>query len=186
MKVEGEVIKNEVKDEIKKLEEKNNIKLSTTQKILLTINGPILPILDVLYGKVHLFMIDQHMENAKESYEIIDVEKGDQVLFRESIMHRGGRPLIHMTAAIPTAVCSKETLEELFEEKLTISQIMENHQHETFRKITKISLEKPNSRLEDLFKTSEDIINREYIMIHKGKVVLWAREAYPISHFTIN
>ena len=56
-------IKNELREMIFQLEQEHNIKLSTTQKILLSINGPVTPILDVLYGEVRLFMLDQHFDD---------------------------------------------------------------------------------------------------------------------------
>ena len=37
----------------------------------------------------------------------------------------------------------------------------------------------------DLFKTDEDMLTREYIMIHKGEVIIWTKEAYPLSYFMI-
>lgn len=182
---EGHVIKNELRDEIYILEEKHNIRLSTIQKILLSINGPITTILDTLYGTVHLFMLDQHLEKSPKSSEIIGIEKGEEILYRESIVHKKGRPLVHVTSVLPTSRCSEKTLEALFEEKLTTGKIMDEHNHETLRKITKISIETPNSILQDLFKTNGNMLTREYIMIHKGKVVIWTKEAYPLSYFTI-
>ena len=71
---EGHVIKNEIRDEINKVEEKHDIKLSTIQKILLSINGPISTILDVLYGTVNLFMLDQHLEKSPKTSKIINIQ----------------------------------------------------------------------------------------------------------------
>jgi chorismate-pyruvate lyase len=182
---EGHIIKNEIKDEISMLEKEYDVKISTIQKILLSINGPITSILDTLYGTVHLFMLDQHLEKSQKSSEIIGIEKGEEILYRESIVHKGGRPLVHVTSVVPTARCSEKTLKDLLEEKLTTGKIMDLHNHETLRRITKISIESPNYILQDLFKTDEDMLTREYIMIHKGKVIIWTKEAYPLSYFVI-
>ena len=62
---------------------------------------------------------------------------------------------------------------------------MDTHNHETLRRITKISVEAPNEILMDLFKTDEDMLTREYIMIHKGEVIIRTKEAYPLSYFMI-
>ncbi len=182
---EGHVIKNEIKDEIEAVEEAHDVKLSKIQKILLSINSSITPILDVLYGSVNLFMLDQHLEESPKSSKIIGIEKGEEILYRESIVHKRGRPLVHVTSVVPTARCSEKTLEDLLSEKMTTGKIMETHNHETLRRITKISIETPNTVLQDLFKTDEDMLTREYIMIHKGQVILWTRESYPLSHFMI-
>lgn len=182
---EGHVIKNEIRDEINKVEEKHDIKLSTIQKILLSINGPISTILDVLYGTVNLFMLDQHLEKSPKTSKIINIQKGDEILYRESIVHKRGKPLVHVTSVVPTARCSEKTLEDLLSEKMTTGKIMDTHNHETLRRITKISVEAPNEILTDLFKTDEDMLTREYIMIHKGEVIIWTKEAYPLSYFMI-
>lgn len=182
---EGHVIKNEIREEINRVEKEHGVELSTAQKILLSINGPISTILDVLYGTVHLFMLDQHLEKSPKSSKIMDIEKGEEILYRESIVHKRGRPLVHVTSVVPTSRCSKETLVDLFEEKQTTGKIMDKHNHETLRRITKISIESPNSVLQDLFKTDEDMLTREYIMINKGEVLIWTRESYPLSYFKI-
>lgn len=182
---EGHVIKNEIRDEINRIEKEHDVQLSTIQKILLSINGPISTILDVLYGTVNLFMLDQHIEESPKSSEIMDIKKGEEILFRESIVHKRGRPLVHVTSVVPIARCSKETLIDLFEEKLTTGKIIDNHDHETLRKITKISIEQPKPILKDLFNTDEDFLTREYIMINKGEVLIWTREEYPLSYFKI-
>ena len=66
MKFQGTIIKNEVREKINKLEEEYNTTFSTTQKLLLCERGPITTILDVLYGEVSLFMLDQHIEKSNK------------------------------------------------------------------------------------------------------------------------
>lgn len=83
------------------------------------------------------------------------------------------------------ARCSKETFEALLEEKLTTGKIMDEQYNETLRRITKISIENPNSILQDLFKTDEEFLSREYIIIHNGEVIIWTKESYPLSYFLI-
>lgn len=161
------------------------MKLSTIQKILLSINAPVSTILDVLYGTVNLFMLDQHLEESPKSSKIIGIEKGEKIIYREAIVHKRGRPLVHMTSVIPTARCDKETFKELLEEKVTTGKILDAHNYEVLRRITKISIETPNSVLQNLFKTDEEFLIREYIMIHKGEVLIWTRESYPLSYFKI-
>lgn len=88
---EGHVIENEIRDEIRILEETHNVQLSTIQKILLSINGPITTVLDTLYGTMNLFMLDQHIEESPKSSKIIGIEKGEKIIYRESIVHKRGR-----------------------------------------------------------------------------------------------
>lgn len=110
---------------------------------MLSINGPISTILDVLYGTVRLFMLDQHMEKAnKEQAEIVGVNEGEEIIYRESIVHKRGRPLVHVTSLIPKAQCNEKTLEDLLSEKITTGRIFDENNKETLRRITHISIEK--------------------------------------------
>ena len=64
MKFKGNVMENKLRDRIMELEEEYDTTISTTQKILLCEHGPLTTLLDVLYGEVHLFILDQHLEKA--------------------------------------------------------------------------------------------------------------------------
>ena len=89
-------------ERINELEKEHSKKLSNTQKILLTTDGSITAILDVLYGKIALTTIDQHFEDADESHaKLVNVSEGDEINFREVIMHKNGRPLIYAISHIP-------------------------------------------------------------------------------------
>jgi chorismate-pyruvate lyase len=76
-------------DKINDLEQEYGKTFSNTQKILLTTDGSITAILDVLYGKITLTTLDQHFENADaEHAKLVNVEEGTEINFREVIMHR--------------------------------------------------------------------------------------------------
>lgn len=181
---EGNQLKNETREKIAELEQRHNVKLSTTQKILLSLKGPVTPILDVLYGAVNLFVLDQHLTEADETIaELLDIEIGDEIDSREVIVHKNGRPLIYARSYIPTARCSDAVLEDLAKKKLTTGIIMAKNNIETMRKINEISIEKPTPILQELFHTSEDMITRKYIMVHRKRPVIWTEEKYPISYF---
>lgn len=181
---EGTVIENEIREKIEEVENECNVKLSTKQKILLSIRGPITNILDVLYGEMNLFMLDQHFENADENIAgLLGIGVGDAVDYREVIVHKGGRPFVYARSYIPKALCNKEVLEDLLEEKLTTGKIIDKHAQETWRTINRIGIEKPTATQVELFKTDEYMVTREYTMRHNEKIIIWTQEAYPISYF---
>ena len=62
-------------------------------------------------------------------------------------------------------------------------KIMAKNNIETIRKINEIYIETPDATLQELFKTSEPMLTREYVMIHHKKIVIWTKEAYPLSYF---
>ncbi len=177
-------IKNELREMIARLEQEHNIKLSTTQKILLSINGPVTPILDVLYGEVRLFMLDQHFENAdKDIADLLGIDEGEEILYRNSIVFKHSKPLIYVLSYIPKSRCSDRVINKLLEGKTTTGRIMNESGHETIRIINDISLMKATPILTELFKTTDDMLTREYSMIHKGEIVILTKDIYPLSYF---
>lgn len=181
-----DLIKNTIRQKILEVEEKHGVTLSNIQKILLSIEGPIASTLDVLYGDVNMFMLTQHFEEAnKDTANLLEIAEGDEIDFREVIIHKYGRPLIYSMTIIPASRCSEAVLNDLHAEKLTTSKIMHKYHIETFREIYKITIEEPDATLKELFKTDEKMLTREYVMIHHGKKVMWTRESYPLSFFTV-
>lgn len=173
-----------IRDLIKKVEQENNLNLSTTQKILLSIEGPIVTILDALYGEVKLFFLEQHIKKAdKDISEKLNINEGDEIDYREVVVHKNGRPLVYAMSYIPKDRCSDEVISKLLSEEKTIGRIFVEREIETIRKVKGISIEKPTPMISNLFNTTEDMITREYVMIHKKQIVIWTKEVYPISSF---
>lgn len=141
--------------------------------------------MDVLYGDVNLFVLDQHIEKANEDVaEKLEINEGDEIDLREVIIHKHGKPLVYGLSYIPKDRCSDTVIGKLLKEDQTTGRIMLEHEIETLTKVSNISTEKPDAKLQSLFHTSEDFIVKEYILIHKKNIVIWSKEAYPISYFT--
>jgi chorismate-pyruvate lyase len=172
-------------DKINDLEEDYGKTFSNTQKILLTTDGSITAILDVLYGKITLTTLDQHFENADAvQAERVNVEEGTEINFREVIMHRNGKPLIYAISHIPLERCSKEVCADLIRADIPIGRILKNYHIESRREVRNIFIEKPNDTLKDLFKTDEDMLARDYVIINKDEVLMWIKEVFPVSYFS--
>lgn len=184
MTTKSKPIPNFVRDKIKEIEEKDNVELSTVQKILCSIEGPAVTILDVLYNDVNLFILDQHMEKANEDVaKKLEINVGDEIDLREVILHKHGRPLIYGLSYIPKDRCSNTVIEKLLKEDQTTGRIILEHEIETITRIDDIYIEKPDATLQNLFHTNDDLLVREYSLIHKKNVVIWSKEAYPLSYF---
>ncbi|WP_296872715.1 chorismate pyruvate-lyase family protein [uncultured Methanobrevibacter sp.] len=186
MRFKGNVIENKLRDRIMELEEEYGTEISTTQKILLCEHGPLTTLLDVLYGEVYLFILDQHLEEADEEIaELLQIDAGDEIDYREVIVHKNGRPLVYTLSYIPTSRCSEEIFEDLMNERLTTGRIIDKNVIETFITIKNISIEKPSPTLKELFKTDECMLCREYIITHNKEIGIWTKEAYPLSYFKV-
>ena len=135
MKFEGKIVENKLNKRLKEIEKEKNIKFSNTQKVLLTVEGSITAILDVLYGKVSIFTLSRHHQ------DIIDGE-------------------------------------------IPLGKVIKKHKVESRREIQHIYIEKPDATLRELFKTSEDFITRNYIVIENDEITIWTKESFPISYFS--
>lgn len=181
---EGTTLKNEIREKISTVEQEHGVELSTIQKILLCIKGPITDILDVLYGEMNLFMLTQRFEDADEhAAELLNINEGSPISFRESIVHKNGHPLVYTKSYIPLERCSERVIRDLKGEVMTTGKILDRNDNETVRVVSKISIETPTAIQKELFKTDEPMLSREYQMIHKKQIVIWTKESYPLNYF---
>lgn len=172
-------------DKIADVEEDYGKTFSNTQKILLTTDGSITAILDVLYGKITLKTIDQHFEEADASHaKLVNVDLGEKINFREVIMHKDGKPLIYAISHIPLSRCSDNICADLIRADIPIGRILKNYDIESRREINNIYIEKPNEKLQEIFGTDEDMLARDYVIINNDDILMWIKEIFPISHFT--
>jgi chorismate-pyruvate lyase len=166
------------------LEKEYGQTFSNTQKILLTTDGSITAILDVLYGKIELNTIDQHLGIADESHaKLVNVNAGDEINFREVIMHKGDQPLIYAISHVPLGRCSEGICSDLLRADIPIGRILKNYKIESRREVNNIFIEKPNEKLQELFKTDEDFLARDYVIINNGEILMWIKEMFPVSYF---
>ena len=167
------------------LEKDYGQKFSNTQKILLTTDGSITAILDVLYGKISLDTIDQHFEKAdSERAKLVNVSEGDEINFREVLMHKKDQPLIYAVSHVPLGRCSEEICSDLLRADIPIGRILKNYKIESRREVNNIFIEKPNEKLKELFKTDEDFLARDYVIISNEDILMWIKEMFPVSYFT--
>ena len=172
-------------EKINDLEKDYGQTFSNTQKILLTTDGSITAILDVLYGKITLDTLDQHLENAdEERAKLVNVNPGEEINFREVIMHRGDKPLIYAISHIPLSRCSENICADLIRADIPIGRILKNYDIESRREIRHIYIEEPNDKLKEIFGTDEEMLARDYVIINNDEILMWIKEVFPISHFT--
>lgn len=172
-------------DKINQVEKEYGRNFSNTQKILMTTDGSITAILDVLYGKITLSTLDQHFEDAdKDHAKLVNVDEGEEINYREVIMHRDGKPLIYAISHIPLSRCTKDVCADLIRADIPIGRILKNYHIESRREIKNIWIEKPNDTLKELFGTDEDMLARDYVIINQDRILMWIKEVFPISYFT--
>lgn len=181
----GSIVKNELHDKIRQIEQGNNIKFSNTQKVLLSIEGSITAILDVLYGTVSIFTIKQKFEKADgEKSELLRINKDEEIHVREVLIHGKVKPMIYALSYIPLSRCPNKAREDIEQGRLPMGKIFKKHHVESRREINDIYIEEPSATLKELFHTSEKFISRDYIVIKDNEIIMWTKESFPISYFS--
>ena len=99
-------------------------------------------------------------------------------------MHKDDKPLIYALSYVPLKRVSNEIREDLIRADIPIGRILKSYQIESRREINNIYLEKPNETLKNLFKTDEDMLARDYVIINNNDILMWIKEVFPISSFT--
>lgn len=170
-------------DEIRNIE-KDVGELSSAQKILLTTDGSVTAILDVLKGHVDIQTLKQEFVPAnKEMAKILDIDVGETVNYRIVIIKTPNEPLIYAISLVPLKRLDDEFKEDLIKADIPIGRIMKKHNIESRREIKSIFIEEINRELEDIFKTDSPILSRTYNIIHHDEILIWLKEMFPYSLF---
>lgn len=172
-------------EKINNVEKEYGKNFSNTQKILLTTDGSITAILDVLNGKIDLKTLEQHFKKATpEIAELLEIDDGDDVNYREVLMYKNDKPLISALSYIPLKRLHEDFKCDLIAADIPIGRILRKYNMESRREIKTIQVEKPDEKLKDIYKTDEDILTRTYTIIHDDEILIWIKEFFPISYFT--
>ncbi len=163
-------------DEIQNIEESVG-KLSSAQKILLTTDGSVTAILDVLKGHVDITTLQQEFVPA--DYEMardLNIEEGDTVNYRVVII-KSDEPLIYAISLVPVDKLDNDFKEDLIRADIPIGRIMNR------REIKSIFTEEPDEELKEIFKTDSPFLSRTYNIIHHDEILIWLKEMFPYSLF---
>lgn len=184
MDLQGNIVKNKLHDKLKELETEHGVKFSNTQKVLLSIEGSITAILDVLYYKVSIFPLNQECEDATDkTSEMLKIGLDEKIHKREVLIFGRNKPMIYALSLIPLSRCCDGGREDILEGKLPIGKIIKKYKIESRREINNVYIEKPSPTLKELFHTNEDFVSREYVIIENEEIVMWTKESFPISYF---
>lgn len=172
-----------VMDEIKRMEKLAG-ELSNTQKILLSTDGSVTRILDVLKGHVGIKTLVQESQKADlEIAEKLEINPGDTVNYRVVIIGTK-EPLIHAISYIPVDRLNNNFKEDLIRADIPIGRILKKHNVESRREVESIAMEEPDQQLKDIFNTDSMMLTRTYNIIRNGEILIRIKETFPITSFT--
>lgn len=169
-------------DEIRSIE-KDLGNLSSAQKILLTTDGSVTGILDVLKGHVDINTLKQEFLPAdKEMARNLNVDEGDTVNYRVVII-KSEEPLIYAVSLVPMNRLDNDFKEDLIRADIPIGRILKKHNIESRREIESVFVEEADEELKEIFKTDSPFLSRTYVIIHHDKILIWLKEMFPYSLF---
>lgn len=163
--------------------EKTVGKLSSAQKILLTTDGSVTAILDVIKGHVDIkTLVQEFIPATKEMAENLDINEGDTVNYRVVVIGTS-EPLIYAISLVPLKRLDKEIKEDLIRADIPIGRILKAHNIESRREIKSVFAEEADGELSEIFSTFSPMLSRTYQIIHGDEVLIWLKETFPYSSF---
>lgn len=169
-------------DELKNVEKKVGA-LSSAQKILLTTDGSVTAILDVLKGHVGITTLVQEFVPADEAMAAsLNVDVGDKINYRVVIIG-GEEPHIYAVSLVPVDRLTSGCREDLIGADIPIGRILKEHNIESRREIKSIYVEDADKELKEIFKTDSPFLCRTYHIINRGKILMCIKEMFPYSIF---
>jgi len=157
--------------------------LSNEQKILLSTDGSVTTILDVIQGHVKIETLEQKFIDADaEIAELLDIEIGDLVNYRVVVIETD-QPLIYAVSLIPIKRLENEFKEDIIRADIPIGRILRKHNIESRREIKSVYSEEPSPEIKEIFKTDSLMLARIYNIIHHDEILIWLMETFPYTNF---
>lgn len=158
-------------------------RLSSAEKILLTTDGSVTNILDVLKGRVSITTLVQEFIPAScDAAGKLDIGVGEFVNYRVVLMGTS-EPLIHAVSLTPLSRLDDDFKEDLIRADIPIGRILRKHGIESRREIKSVFVEEPSSELIRVFKTESLMLTRTYQIIHDEQILIWLKETFPYNLF---
>lgn len=158
--------------------------LSSAQKILLTTDGSVTSILDVLKGHVDINTLQQEFKPADEEIaRNLNINEGETVNYRVVIIKTAQEPLIYAVSLVPINRLNNEFKEDLIRADIPIGRILKKHSIESRREIKSIFIEEPSPELKEIFETDSPLLCRTYNIIHHDEILIHLKEMFPYSLF---
>ncbi len=176
-------------DAISDMEKSLGCNLSDVQKILLTTDGSVTRILEVLTEKpvVVKTRIKTSIRADEDLAQDLETKLGDVANYR--VVHLknpiSDRALIFAKSWTPMIGLSENIKKDLTSADMPIGKILIKHKLETRREITSIETVNADNEIAEAFKVkSGDLMpSRYYNIIHETKILIRINEVFPASSF---
>jgi len=175
-------LKDTLPDTLKELEKE--VPLSALHKILLTTDGSITRILEVVRGcEIGVETVTQEIISAdRKTAGKLDVEPGENVNYRVVNLKDSKNVLVRAISYSPIDRLKEEFKEEIMKKDVPIGKIMSRLEIEARREIKYVGVMKADEELSRVFKAPPDsrLLKRNYDIIHQNETILNITEIFPL------
>ena len=167
----------DISDKLKQIENTFG-RLSGVQKILLSTDGTVTVILDILYGKTQVKVLEQRIIKAGDKIaKLLQINKDDQINYRVVLIHKDNLPLIRAESYTPLKRISPDLKKELTACETAIGMILKKQNLEMRREILSIDADSGDS-VKEVFKNTGLLLSRTYKIISGGETLIWIKEIF--------
>ncbi|MCL2799262.1 MAG: chorismate lyase [Endomicrobia bacterium] len=164
-------------DKISELE-KGLGRLSEVQKVFLFTDGSVTALLDVLYGKTEIKVLEQKIIKADDKVaQCLQINENDEVNHRIVLIHNNNVPLICAESYTPLERLDENFKKELIASEVAIGRILKMQNIEMRREVLSVSIDNGES-VKEIFKNDGLLLNRTYKIINGGKILIWIKEIF--------
>ncbi|MEM3437563.1 MAG: chorismate pyruvate-lyase family protein [Nitrososphaerales archaeon] len=173
---------------INRIEKMIGFNLSNVQKILLTTDGSITRILEVLTGKPVIIetKIKESIKADEDLAKELKIKPDEIINYRVvHLKNPNDKALIFARSWTPIERLSKKIKKDLTSADIPIGKILIKHKIETRREITSINIINADDEMVKAFniKSGDLMLSRYYNIIHEAKILIRINEAFPLSSF---
>lgn len=173
---------------IDKIEKRIGFNLSNVQKILLTTDGSVTRILEVLTKKPVVIetKVKTIIKADEDLARALKIKFGEAVNFRVvHLKNPDDRALVFAKSWTPMKGLSNAIKRDLTSADIPIGKILIKHKIETRREIMSIDTINADDEMVEAFnvKFGDLMLSRYYNIIHEAKILIRINEVFPISRF---
>ncbi len=173
---------------IDNIEKRIGFNLSDVQKILLTTDGSVTRILEVLTKKPVVIetKVKTIIKADEDLARALKIKSGEDVNFRVvHLKNPDDRALIFAKSWTPMKGLNNSIKKDLTSADIPIGKILIKHKIETRREIMSIDTINADDEMVKAFdvKLGDLMLSRYYNIIHEAKILIRINEAFPISSF---
>lgn len=164
-------------------------RLSNLQKVLLSTDGSVTRILEMVTGNpVEIrTLIQEVIQSDEQVAQSLDVETGEDVNHRIVELQNSltGEVLVHAISHTPLKRLAPDFRSDLMRADIPIGKIIMKHRIESRREILEAGVKYADDELSRRFQICRDepLLNRRYRIIHHQKPLIEIEETFPYNKF---